>query len=47
MSSGLRYSNAAVFDYVRKVVRLSEHNRLKRFSSQAPTEDEIKGGSFP
>jgi soluble lytic murein transglycosylase-like protein len=31
-SSGLHYSNAAVFDYVRKVVRLYEQNRLKRSS---------------
>jgi soluble lytic murein transglycosylase-like protein len=39
-SSGLHYSNAAVFDYVRKVVRLYEQNRLKRFSIQAPAQAE-------
>ena len=46
-SSGLRYSNAAVFDYVRKVVRLYEQNRLKRFSRLPPPESEIRGGRFP
>ena len=46
-SSGLRYSNAAVFDYVRKVVRLYEQNRSKRFSRLPPPESEIRGGSFP
>lgn len=35
-SSGLRYSDAAVFNYVRKVVRLYEQNRSKRFSSLPP-----------
>jgi soluble lytic murein transglycosylase-like protein len=45
-SSGLRYSNAAVFDYVRKVVRLYEQNRLKRFSIP-PTGAEIRGGNVP
>jgi len=29
LSAGLRYSNAAVFDYVRKVIRLYQKNRLK------------------
>jgi soluble lytic murein transglycosylase-like protein len=28
-ASGLRYSNATVFDYVQKVVRLYEQKRLK------------------
>lgn len=46
-SSGLRYSNAAVFDYVRKVVRLYEQNRMKRFSVLPPTAAETKGGNFP
>jgi soluble lytic murein transglycosylase-like protein len=46
-SSGLHYSNIAVFDYVRKVVRLYEQNRLKRLSIQAPAQPEIKGGNFP
>jgi soluble lytic murein transglycosylase-like protein len=46
-SSGLHYSNAAVFDYVRKVVRLYEQNRLKRSSSHAPPEAEFRGGNFP
>ncbi len=46
-SSGLHYSNAAVFDYVRKVVRLYEQNRLKRFSILPPTGAEAKGGNFP
>jgi len=41
-SSGLHYSNAAVFDYVRKVVRLYQQNRLKRFA-----EVEFRGGNFP
>ncbi len=41
-SSGLHYSNAAVFEYVRKVVRLYEQNRLKR-----PAEAEFRGGNFP
>src|SRR5262249_29421602 len=45
--SGLHYSNAAVFEYVRKVVRLYEQNRLKRCSIQAPAQAEIKGGNFP
>ena len=45
--SGLHYSNAAVFDYVRKVVRLYEQNRLKRFSSLPPAGAEIRGGNFP
>ena len=43
-SSGLHYSNAAVFEYVRKVVRLYEQNRLKRFSSQPhqkPSSEEV------
>ena len=35
-SSGLHYSNAAVFDYVRKVVRLYEQNCSKRFSGLPP-----------
>lgn len=35
-SSGLRYSDAAVFNYVRKVVRLYEQDRSKRFSSLSP-----------
>jgi soluble lytic murein transglycosylase-like protein len=47
ISSGLRYSNAAVFEYVRKVVRLYENNRLKRFSSHAPPQAEFRGGNFP
>lgn len=47
MSSGLRYSNAAVFEYVRKVVGLYEHNRLKGFSGQVSPEAEVKGGNFP
>jgi soluble lytic murein transglycosylase-like protein len=47
ISSGLHYSNAAVFDYVRKVVRRYEHNRLKRFSSQGQPDAEIRGGNFP
>ena len=46
-ASGLRYSNAAVFDYVRKAVRLYKQNRLKRFSSLTPPESEIRGGNFP
>src|SRR5215813_6345627 len=46
-ASGLRYSNAAVFDYVRKAVRLYEQNRLKRFSSLPQPESEIRGGNFP
>ena len=46
-SSGLHYSNAAVFDYVRKVVRLYEQNRLKRFLILPPTAAETKGGNFP
>ena len=46
-SSGLHYSNAAVFDYVRKVVHLYEQNRLKRISSQAPPQGEFRGGNFP
>ena len=46
-SSGLHYSNAAVFDYVRKVVHLYEQNRLKRISSQAPPQAEFRGGNFP
>jgi soluble lytic murein transglycosylase-like protein len=46
-SSGLRYSNAAVFHYVRKVVRLYDQNRLKRFSSLPPPESEIRGGNVP
>ena len=45
--SGLHYSNAAVFDYVRKVVHLYEQNRLKRISSQAPPVAEFRGGNFP
>ena len=45
--SGLHYSNAAVFDYVRKVVHLYEQNRLKRISSQAPSEAEFRGGNLP
>ena len=45
--SGLHYSNAAVFDYVRKVVHLYELNRLKRISSQAPPQAEFRGGNFP
>ena len=45
--SGLHYSNAAVFDYVRKVVHLYEQNRLKRISSQAPPQAEFRGGNFP
>ena len=45
--SGLHYSNAAVFDYVRKVVRLYEQNRSKRFSIQASPQAEIRGGNFP
>ena len=43
-SSGLRYSNTAVFNYVRKVVRLYEQNRLKRFSRlrhQNPNSEEV------
>ena len=47
VSSGLHYSNAAVFNYVRKLVRLYEQNRLKRFSILPPTGAEIKGGNFP
>jgi soluble lytic murein transglycosylase-like protein len=47
VSAGLHYSNAAVFDYVRKVVRLYEQNRLKRFSILPPTGAETKGGNFP
>jgi soluble lytic murein transglycosylase-like protein len=46
-ASGLRYSNAAVFDYVRKVVRLYEQNRLERFSSLPPPGAEIRGGNLP
>jgi soluble lytic murein transglycosylase-like protein len=46
-SSGLHYSNAVVFDYVRKVVRLYKQNRLKRFSNQAPPEAEFRGGNLP
>ena len=46
-SSGLHYSNAAVFDYVRKVVRLYEQNRMKRFSSLPPPGSEIRGGNLP
>jgi soluble lytic murein transglycosylase-like protein len=45
--SGLRYSNTAVFDYVRKVVRLYRQNRLKRFSILPPPGAEIIGGNFP
>ena len=44
--SGLHYSNAAVFDYVRKVVRLYERNRLRRFSTLPPTGAETKGVIF-
>ena len=44
-SLGLRYSNAAVFDYVRKVVRLYEQKRMNRLSGQPPAE--IRGGNFP
>jgi len=44
-SSGLRYSNAAVFDYVRKVVRLYEQKRKNRLSGRPPAE--IRGGNFP
>ena len=40
--SGLRYSNTAVFDYVRKVVRLYRQNRLKRFSILPPQEPKSK-----
>ena len=46
-ASGLRYSNAAAFDYVRKVVRLYEQNRMKRFSSLPSPGAENKGGNFP
>jgi soluble lytic murein transglycosylase-like protein len=46
-SSGLRYSNAAVFNYVRKVVGLYEQNRLNRPSSKAPLGAESRGGNFP
>src|SRR6516164_2285856 len=46
-SSGLHYSNAAVFDYVRKIVHLYEQNCLKRISSQAPPVAEFRGGNFP
>ncbi len=45
--AGLRYSNAAVFHYVRKVVRLYEHNRMKRLSTQVRSEAAIRGGNFP
>ena len=46
-ASGLRYSNATVFDYVRKIVRLYEQKRLKRFSNLGAPEAEIRGGNFP
>jgi soluble lytic murein transglycosylase-like protein len=46
-ASGLRYSNAAAFYYVRKVVRLYEQNRMKRFSSLLPPGAKNKGGNFP
>jgi soluble lytic murein transglycosylase-like protein len=41
-SSGLHYQNAAVFDYVRKVVGLYEQNRLKRISSQAAARSRVQ-----
>lgn len=47
MSSGLRYSNSAVFDYVRKVVGLYEHNRMRRSLGQMASEAEIRGGNLP
>jgi len=46
-SSGLRYSNAAVLAYVRRVVRLYAQNRLRRFSILPSTGAETKGGNFP
>jgi soluble lytic murein transglycosylase-like protein len=46
-ASGLRYSNASVFDYVQKVVRLHEQKRLKRFSNLVAPEAEMRGGNFP
>jgi soluble lytic murein transglycosylase-like protein len=41
-ASGLRYSNAAVFDYVRKVVRLYEQNRLRRISTRGAARSRVQ-----
>ena len=40
---GLKYSNAEVLEYVRKVARLYERQRLKRFQSDVVSQ----GGSSP
>jgi hypothetical protein len=47
LSAGLRYSNAAVFHYVQKVVRQYQKNRVRRLQIGPPSETESKGGNFP
>jgi soluble lytic murein transglycosylase-like protein len=47
VSAGLEYSNAEVFVYVRKVVRLYQEKRLKRFRMEGFSQTAAKGGSWP
>jgi len=46
-SVDLRYSNADVFDYVRKVLQLYQQNRLMRLASQLPSDAQVNGSNSP
>lgn len=47
LSAGLQYSNADVFEYVRKVARLYQQKRLKRLRMEPLAEIANKGGNSP
>jgi len=47
LSVGLRYSNAEVFAYVSKVVRLYQQNGRRRMLMARVAQTTLKGGSSP
>ena len=47
LAAGLRYSNAAVYDYVEKVLRLYQENRTEQRRSRPAAANAFPGGGFP
>jgi soluble lytic murein transglycosylase-like protein len=47
LPTGLAYSNAEVYRYVRNVARLYREKRLKRPQTEGLAQNELEGGSQP